>query len=85
MPVKIGQRFVLRGSFAQVVLSYAVSEPGYWTLQDIIEDIDQTQANAIENIRSLQRRNMILQKEDRIYATEVGKIALLRSMRLLTG
>lgn len=85
MPVKVGQRFVLRGSLAQAVLSYAVSEPGYWTIQEIIEDINQKQTNVVENVRSLQRRNMILQKEDRIYPTEVGKIALMKSMRLLTG
>ena len=85
MPVKVGQRFVLRGSLAQVVLSYAVSEPGYWTIQEIIEDIDQKQTSVVENVRSLKRRNMILQKEDRIYPTEIGKIALMKSMRLLTG
>ncbi len=85
MAPKVGQRFVLRGSLAQMVLSYAVSEPGYWTVSGIIEDTEQEKANIIENVRSLQRRNLISSKEDRIYPTENGKIALYRSMRILVG
>jgi len=85
MAPKVGRRFVLRGSLAQTVLSYAVSEPGYWTVNDIVEDIDQEKSTVIENVRSLQRRKLISRQEERIYPTENGRIALFRSMRVLVG
>ena len=42
MPVNVGQNFLRRGSLPQTVMSYAVSEPGEWTAQDIASDISVT-------------------------------------------
>jgi predicted transcriptional regulator len=85
MPVKVGQRFVLRGSLAQIVLSYAVSEPGYWTVSGITEDIDRRKSNVLENVRSLKRRKLIATVEDQIYPTETGKVVLFKSMKVSVG
>jgi len=82
MPVKIGQRFVLRGSLAQAVLSYAVSEPGEWTIKEIAEDIEIRVSVVRENVRSLQRRGMVSKKKT-IHPTELGRLILLRSMTKL--
>ena len=83
MPVKIGQRFVLRGSLAQVVLSYAVSEPGEWTAQKIAEDIEIRVSTISENVRSLERRGMIISKAKltSIHPTDRGRDVLRRSMQ----
>jgi predicted transcriptional regulator len=80
MPVKVGQRFVLRGSLAQAVLSYVVSEPGEWTAREIAEDIEIQVRVVIENVRSLQRRGLVVKGGTGIQPTEVGREALLRSM-----
>jgi Mn-dependent DtxR family transcriptional regulator len=80
MPVKVGQRFVLRGSLAQAVLSYVVSEPGEWTARGIAEDIEIQIRVVTENVRSLQRRGLIVREDTGIQPTKVGREALLRSM-----
>ena len=82
MPVRIGQRFVLRGSIAQIILSYAVSEPGEWTAISIADDIAGNAFKIIENIRSLKRRGMISAAVVRgpIHPTELGRVVLFNSM-----
>ena len=82
MPVRIGQRFVLRGSIAQIVLSYAVSEHGEWTAISIADDIEGDTSKIIENIRSLKRRGMISAGAVRgpIHPTDLGRSVLFSSM-----
>jgi hypothetical protein len=81
MPVSVGQNFLRRGSLPQTVMSYAVSEPGEWTAQGIASDISVTVYLVTETIGSLRRRKMLLISQKQIHPTEVGKQALLRSMR----
>lgn len=80
MPVNLGQNFLRRGSLPQTVMSYAVSEPGEWTAEDIASDISATVYVVTETIGSLRRRKMLLILEKQIHPTETGKAALLRSM-----
>ena len=80
MAVHLGQKFLLRGSLPQMVMSYAVSEPGEWTAQEISEDIEVIVYSVTETIGSLRRRGMILSVKRVLYPTEAGKEALFRSM-----
>ena len=80
MGVPLGQKFLLRGSLPQMVMSYAVSEPGEWTARKISEDIEVIVYVVTETIGSLRRRGMILSVERILYPTEVGREALFRSM-----
>ena len=80
MPVRLGQRFLLKGSLPQVVMSYAVSEPGEWTAASIAQDIEVTIYSVNESIGALRRRGLILIRERSILPTETGKTLLLRSM-----
>ena len=82
MPVRIGQRFVLRGSIAQIVLSYAVSEPGEWTAKKIADDIEKDRFRILENIRALRRRGLISARtvKESLHPTDLGRVTLFNSM-----
>ena len=80
MPVSVGQNFLRKGSLPQPVMSYAVSEPGEWTAEDIASDISVTVYVVTETIGSLRRRKMLLILEKQIHPTEIGIKALSRSM-----
>jgi len=80
MAVHLGQRFLLRGSLPQMVMSYAVSEPGEWTAREIAEDIEVTIYVVSETLRSLRRRGMVLIDGKNVYPTESGKQVLFRSL-----
>lgn len=80
MPVNLGQNFLRKGSLPQTVMSYAVSEPGEWTAEEIAVDISVTVYTVTETIGSLRRSKMLLISQKQIHPTDIGKAALLRSM-----
>lgn len=80
MPVGLGQHFLLRGSLPQTIMSYAVSEPGEWTAEEIASDISVAVYSVTETIGSLRRRKMLLISSKQLHPTDAGKAALLKSM-----